>query len=113
MFELESLLRLTQNLHRGGHTDDAIRKDMGAEAAALVGALGPDRVPRSWHSLVDKTPEEIEEVVRGPETPDWLKKSIEAHLALKAVAEEIKQEQAALAVSGRGRRRRRATSERP
>ncbi|MBT2531633.1 hypothetical protein J7E83_05755 [Arthrobacter sp. ISL-48] len=92
MFELETLLRLTKNLTRGGHSDTAVSRDMGAEASALVGALGPDRVPRSWESLVDQTPEEIQAVLAEEETPEWLKKSIEAHLALTAVAEEIREE---------------------
>lgn len=100
MFELEALLRLTQNLTRGGHSDKTISRDMGAEASALVGALGAERVPRSWKALVNKTPEEIDATVEDAETPDWLKKSIESHLALTAVAEEIRQEQAASALRG-------------
>lgn len=92
MFELETLLRLTKNLTRGGHSDTAISRDMGAEASALVGALGPDRVPRSWQSFVDRTPEEIQAKLEDVETPEWHKKSIEAHLALAAVSEEIREE---------------------
>ncbi|QDG68367.1 MULTISPECIES: hypothetical protein [unclassified Pseudarthrobacter] len=92
MFELETLLRLKQNLGRGGHSDSTISSDMGAEAAALVGALGPGRVPRSWKFLVDSKPEEIAKSVEDPATPEWLKKSIEAHLALSAVADEIRRE---------------------
>lgn len=92
MFELQALLRLAQNTSRGGHSDSDISKDMGAEWAALVGALGPDRVPISWASLVDLPPEEIEAKPTDGETPKWLKKSIEAHTALAAVAEEIRRE---------------------
>ncbi|MCB5282724.1 MULTISPECIES: hypothetical protein [unclassified Arthrobacter] len=92
MFELETLLKLTKNLSRGGHSDTAISRDMGAEAGALIGALGPDRVPRSWESLVDRTPEEIQAKLEDGETAEWLKKSIEAQLALTEVAEEIREE---------------------
>jgi hypothetical protein len=94
MFELQTLLKLTQIKSRGGHTDTNIAKDMGAEWAALVGALGPGRVPRNWSSLVDSTPEEIEALLADDTTEDQLKESIESHLALTAVAEEIRLENA-------------------
>lgn len=92
MFELEALLRLTQNLTRGGHTDRQISSDMGAEASALIGALGPERIPKSWARIVDISPQEIQATLEDEKTPDYLKHSIEAHLALRAVAEEIEKE---------------------
>ncbi|KUM37699.1 hypothetical protein [Arthrobacter sp. EPSL27] len=92
MFELQTLLKLAQNRSRGGHSDTNISKDMGAEWAALVGALGPDRVPINWAKLVDLPPEEIEAKLTDGDTPAWLKESIEAHRALAAVAEEIRRE---------------------
>lgn len=92
MFELQALLRLAQNTSRGGHSDTNISKDMGAEWAALVGALGPDRVPISWAKLVDLPPEGVKAKLTDDGTPEWLKKSIEAHMALAAVAEEIRRE---------------------
>jgi hypothetical protein len=98
MFELQALLKLAQNKNRGGHSDSNIAKDMGAEWAGLVGALGPDRVPRNWSKLVDRTPEEIEEMLADRDTTVEHKESIEAHLALAAVAEEIRQENAKTAL---------------
>lgn len=47
LFEQEVLLRLVQNLQRGGHTDPQTSNDMGVEAAALIGVLGPERLPRA------------------------------------------------------------------
>lgn len=55
LFEQQALLRLLQNLKRGGHTDSAISKDMGAEAGAIIGALGPERLPMNWDKQVAKT----------------------------------------------------------
>jgi hypothetical protein len=94
MFELQALLKLAQNKNRGGHTDSNIAKDMGAEWAGLVGALGPDRVPRNWAKLVDSTPEEIEAMLADDNTAVEHKESVEAHLALAAVAEQIRRENA-------------------
>jgi hypothetical protein len=101
MFELQALQRLAQNTTRGGHIDSNISKDMGAEWAALVGAIGPERVPINWASLVDLPPEEIEAKLADGSTPEWLKKSIEAHKALAAVAEEIRRENEASNAAGR------------
>jgi hypothetical protein len=76
----------------------------------LVGALGPDRVPRNWSKLVDSTPEEIEAMLSDDDTSPEHKESIEAHLALAAVAEEIRRENAKAALRSAPRGRRRAGS---
>jgi hypothetical protein len=95
MFELQSLVKLSQNSTRGGHTDSNISKDMAAEWAALVGALGPERVPVNWAKLVIRSRRELEGMVEDDKTSEHLKQSLEAHLALTAVAEEIRRENAA------------------
>lgn len=90
MFELEALLRLSQNLRRGGHTDPVIVQDMGAEAAALIGAIGAERLPMNWDSRVAKTPEELRQFVDDETKKDWIRRSVEAQLALMAVSEELR-----------------------
>lgn len=90
MFELEALVKLSQNLSRGGHTDQSIVMDIAAERAALVGALGSERVPRSWATHVEETPEELRAMIVDESTDFVLAHSIEAHLALTEVADEIR-----------------------
>ena len=48
MFDLDALLRLLENQNRGGSTDYLERKQLGGEAMALVGLIGPERLPRLW-----------------------------------------------------------------
>jgi hypothetical protein len=90
MFELEALLRLSQNLRRGGHEDTGISKDMGAEAGALIGAIGPERLPTNWDKRVAQTPEELRAFVQDETKQDWLRRAVEAQLALMAVSEELR-----------------------
>ena len=90
MFELQALVKLSQNLSRGGHTDPNTVKDMAAERAALVGALGPERIPRSRGTHVEETPEELQAMIADESTDFVLVHSIEAHLALTEVADEIR-----------------------
>lgn len=90
MFELQALVKLSQNLSRGGHSDPNIVQDMAAERAALVGALGPERIPRNWGTHVEETPEELRAMIADESTDFVLAHSIEAHLALTEVAAEIR-----------------------
>lgn len=90
MFELEALLRLSQNLRRGGHTDTDVSKDMGAEAGALIGALGAGRLPRNWDKRVAQTPDELRQFVEDEAQEDWLRRAVEAQLALMAVSDELR-----------------------
>src|SRR5450756_483483 len=48
MFDLDVLLRLSENFERAGHVDKEVAKDMGAEARALLNVLGPERLPQAW-----------------------------------------------------------------
>ncbi|MEK0155189.1 hypothetical protein [Arthrobacter oryzae] len=89
MFELEALTRLSQNLRRGGHTDSQIRQDMGAEAAALIDAIGPERLSRNWENRVGLSRAELEKLVDDPSEPEFNRMAVEAHLALETVAEEL------------------------
>ena len=102
-FEMDALLRLSQNLARGGTTDDQQRKDMGAEATAIVGAIGPKRLPLNYATKVEKTDAELVEFVEDAESPGFLRHSVESLLALKAVTAELNaliEEQAKKAKTG-------------
>ena len=103
-FEMDALLRLSRNLARGGTTDDQQRRDMGAEAMALVGAIGPERLPKNYAKTVEKTDAELVEFVDDTENPGFLRYSVESLLALKAVTAELNaliEEQARKAKTGK------------
>lgn len=89
MFDLEVLLRLSQNLERGGHKDQAISHDMGAEAAALINLIGPDRLPVTWAAKRGSSLDEAREYAQREDTPAFKKHSIEVHLELVRVAQRI------------------------
>lgn len=89
MFELEALLKLGQNLRRGGHIDKVISKDMAAEAGALIGAIGEKRLPRNWDKGVQKDDNGLIEYMNDESTPEWKRDSVEVQLALNAVSEEL------------------------
>ncbi|NVN00692.1 hypothetical protein [Arthrobacter sp. SDTb3-6] len=95
MFEQEALLRLLQNLRRGGHTDSVISKDMGAEAGALISAVGPEKLPRNWAKQVAQTESELLAYVDDEEQPDWQRRAVEAHIALNDVTRDIRERIAA------------------
>lgn len=90
MFEQEALLRLLQNLRRGGHSDTAVSRDMGAEAGALISALGPDRLPHNWAKRVAQTDDELFAYIDDEEQPEWQRRAVEAHIALNDVTREIR-----------------------
>jgi len=92
MFELEALLRLSQNLRRGGHSDDQISQDMGAEASALIAAIGPHRLPRLTKERVPETRDELVDIMTSEADKHWLRGSIKTHLALTSVVQEIEAE---------------------
>ena len=91
MFDLEVLLRLSQNLERGGHTDQAVSKDMGAEAAALLNALGPNRLPGAWSNQRGGTLEEARAELENGAEPQWVKDKIEVALELRRVSDRIEE----------------------
>ncbi|TAP25925.1 hypothetical protein [Arthrobacter sp. S41] len=91
MFELESLLRLGQLRRRGGHVDKEKSTDMGAEAAALVGALGAERLPKNWLGAVDRDDAGLRAFVDDESNEEWKRKAVEVQLALNAVTAEIQE----------------------
>lgn len=91
LFEQAELLRLLQNLRRGGHTDEDIIKDMGAEAGAIIGAIGSERLPRNWQARIAQTDEELRAFMDDTTQPDWLIRSVEAQVALNEVTQEIRE----------------------
>lgn len=90
IYEQEALLRLLQNLRRGGHTDQSVIQDMGAEAGALIGVIGQDRLPRNWEKKIGKTDEELLAYVDNEEKPEWQRRTVEAQIALNEVTREIR-----------------------
>ena len=92
MFDMEALLRLLENQNRGGSTDDLERKRLGAEAMALVGLTGPERLPTLWKRRIGHDDEELREKLSdGSDSPDFIKWAIEVQLALNKVVDEIRQ----------------------
>lgn len=91
MFEQESLLKLLQNLRRGGHSDSTVSKDMGAEAGALISVMGPERLSRNWAKRVAQTDAELLAYVDDNEQPEWQRRAAEAHIALNDVTREIRE----------------------
>lgn len=91
LFEQSELLRLLENLRRGGHTDPDKIKDMGAEAAAIIGVVGPGRLPLNWESRIAQTGEELRKLVDDANEPEWLRRAAEAQVALNEVTQEIRE----------------------
>ncbi|WP_440694754.1 hypothetical protein [Clavibacter nebraskensis] len=83
--ELEHAIRLSVNLNHGGSTDPLVRKQLGAEALALVALLGPERVPALWARKVAMDETALRAEMEKPETPQFQKDIIEASLAVQAV----------------------------
>ena len=91
MFERESLLRLGQIRRRGGHVDKEKSKDMGAEATALVGALGAERLPKNWLGAVERDDAGLRAFVDDESNEEWQRKAVEVQLALNAVTAELQE----------------------
>lgn len=89
MFELDALTRLSQNLSRGGHTDRQAQEDMGAEAAALTGAIGPEKLPRNWEFHREVSRNELAKLVDDETKPKFMRLAAEAQMALHTVTEEL------------------------
>jgi len=91
MFDLDVLLRLSENFERAGHVDTEIAKDMGAEARALLNALGPERLPQTWADKRGATLDRAREYAAEPDTPPFKRHEIEVHLELDRVARRIEE----------------------
>lgn len=85
---LDLLVRLVENLDRGGSTDPQERARMGAEAGALTTAIGPDLLPHAWarrHEDIEEARKRHADVERKR---DWSDAADEAALALHEVARD-------------------------
>lgn len=91
LFEQEALLRLLENARHGGSTDTLKSADLGAEAGALIGLFGADRLPLNWASRVAQTPEELRAFVADESCHAFLRNSVEIQLALEGVTAEIRE----------------------
>ncbi|WBM80674.1 hypothetical protein KIV56_04555 [Cryobacterium breve] len=91
LFEQETLLRLLENARHGGSTDDLKRADLGAEAGALIGLFGPDRLPLNWANRVAKTSEELEAFAADESKQPFLRYAVEVQLALEEVTTQIRE----------------------
>lgn len=88
MFELAQLLRLLENLARGGSSDPAETKRMGSEAIAIIGTLGPDRLPTLWKKRIIGE-DHLRDHLEDPEYPEWKRDTFEVQFAVNEIAEEI------------------------
>ncbi|BDZ51736.1 hypothetical protein GCM10025867_39770 [Frondihabitans sucicola] len=95
MFELDALAGLLENNNRGGSTDPAESKRLGAEALTLIGLIGRDRLPRQWDRRIAHDDAGLQAKLDAPESPDnpaYIKDAIETQLAVNQVVREIRAE---------------------
>lgn len=89
LFEWEAAKRLSVIEARGGHSDPVISKDMGAESLALIGLLGPGRVPRMWERRVGKSDAELTAFVDDKANQQYLRDAVEAERAVQRIIEDL------------------------
>lgn len=87
--ELQAAIRLSVLEARGGHTNPAIRKDMGAETLALIAMLGPDRVPEMWKRRVEKSDEKLRAFIADENEPQFLRDAAEAERAVHDILRDL------------------------
>ena len=85
-FQLDLLIRLSQNLERGGATDAHERARLAAEAGALLSALGPHRLPLSWEIHRKRSLDEARAYMLDASNADWRRCANEVALELDRVA---------------------------
>lgn len=84
---LDLLIRLAQNLERGGSSDSLERARLGAEASALITALGPDVLPELFAAQGDYE-EGIQRLSSKPSSEwNWAERADAVRIALRDVAE--------------------------
>lgn len=88
--DLEAATRLSILEARGGHTDSAVAKDMGAETLALIARLGPDRVPRMWQRRVAKSDQELRAFIEDESEPEFLRDAVEAERAVQDILGDLR-----------------------
>lgn len=91
LFDLDILIRLSQNLERAGHSDQAVSRDMGAEASALLNYLGPDRLPLTWAHKRKNTLDEAREYAEREDIPDYKRHAIEVLFEIDRLSRQIEQ----------------------
>jgi hypothetical protein len=92
LFEQGQLLRLLENLRRGGSTDALERSRMGGEAAGIIGMMGPERLPMNWAGRVlDERAPSLEEFIADESRPEWQRRGVEVQIELNRVTDEIRQ----------------------
>jgi hypothetical protein len=77
-FDLELLVRLAENLQRGSSNDTQERLRMGADARALIGALGPERLPMSLKKYGAESVDELRAMVDDNSREAWHRCALEA-----------------------------------
>ena len=93
LFEQAQLLRLLENARRGGSSDPVERARLGAEAAGIIGLIGPERLPRNWEGRVTSSDDpSLEDYLEDDSTPEWQKRAIEVQFALDQVTAQIRSE---------------------
>ena len=85
---LDLLVRLSTNLNKGGSTDASERQWMGAEAAALTTALGPDVIPELFAQRGDIETARTELAGVDPRDWSWAQRAASVDLALRDLAAE-------------------------
>jgi hypothetical protein len=88
-FDLETALRLSENLNRRGSTDRSERNRLGAESIVLIGALGRERVPQSWKHRIEKDDVKLMKLMESDELDQPMREGLEAQLALHALIREL------------------------
>ncbi len=89
LVELEAAKRLSILEARGGHTDRAISKDMGAETLALIAMLGPGRVPNMWKRRVTKSDDELRAFIADDSKEEFLRDAVEAERAVYDILRDL------------------------
>ena len=90
LVELEALLRLAENQRRGGSSDAEESSRLGSEAATLTGLIGPERLPHLSAQLNPESDAELRDYMQASDTPEWQRRAVEAHLALRRTVEELR-----------------------
>ncbi|WP_368499462.1 hypothetical protein [Herbiconiux sp. A18JL235] len=89
MFELDALVKLSENMNRGGSADVDESARMGIEALTLTGPLAPDRLPKLWAEKIGDD-NKLRAAMADPEMPRYKRDALEVQLAVSAVLAEVR-----------------------
>jgi hypothetical protein len=87
-YRLDLLVRLSTNLNKGGSTDATERQWMGAEAAALTTALGPEVIPNLFAQRGDIEEARTEIASLDPKDWNWAQRAASVDIAMYDLAKE-------------------------